>query len=264
MSHKTLAVLTSLFLFSQIARAQSAISALPQATRDPQAVAIVQTALTAMDGSGLVGAIQGSVESGTTTDSSAPESSPATFISTYAGGQFREEVTSASGGHVLVSNAGAPQDYRDGSWQAQPSVVTRTNLPFHVPALVLSYDLNDSVYAFTYLGTTTVSSNNVVHIRIVDVSDLAGQQFTAQDWYFNSATGLPARVQFKVPTTPQPKDALPETIDFSNFQVVSGVLVPFQLAITVGPLNFLATASSVTFNTSINASQFTPSTGGAQ
>jgi hypothetical protein len=150
MSHKTLAVLTSLFLFSQIARAQSAISALPQATRDPQAVAIVQTALTAMDGSGLVGAIQGSVESGTTTDSSAPESSPATFISTYAGGQFREEVTSASGGHVLVSNAGAPQDYRDGSWQAQPSVVTRTNLPFHVPALVLSYDLNDSVYAFTY------------------------------------------------------------------------------------------------------------------
>lgn len=264
MSQKTLVVLASFLLFSQIAKAQSSTSASQTATRDPQAVAIIQTALAAMGGSGLVGTIQSSVESGNTANLSASDTNPATFISTYAGGEFREEVTASSGSHVLVSNAGAPQDFRDGSWQVQPPVVVRTNLPFHIPALVLFNDLANAGYSFAYLGATTLDGNSVVHIRAVDTSDLAGQLFTAQDWYFNATSGLPARVVVKIPTSAQPKDALPETIDFSNFQVVSGVLVPFQLAITVGPLEWVATASSISFNTNVDASQFAPSSGGAQ
>jgi|HubBroStandDraft_5_1064220.scaffolds.fasta_scaffold117802_2 hypothetical protein len=264
MSSKTLAVLTSLLIFSQIAQAQSSTSASQQGTRDPQATAIVQAALATMGGSALLSTIHSSIVSGSTASSSAAQTEQSTFVWTYAGGEFRNENDATNGAHVLVSNAGAPEDFHAGMWSSVPSVVVRTNLPFHIPALVLFSDTASTEYSFAYLGAATVNGNSVVHIRAVDTSDIAGQLFTAQDWFFNVSTGLPVRVQFLVPISPQPKDSVAETIDFANFQLVNGILVPLQLDVTVGPLSFTSTVSSVTFNTSLSPNLFAPLTAGAQ
>jgi len=73
--------------------------------------------------------------------------------------------------------------------------------------------------------------------------------FTPQDWYFDSMTGLPLRVEFQIPTSENANDSLPASMDFSNFQTVTGVLVPFQLRITEGPVILVSTVTSATFNT---------------
>lgn len=265
MTLKRLALLSSILVFSQIASAQSSTSpSSEQAKRDPQAVAVVQSAISAMGGTATIALMQSSVATGTSVDQSAQQNTPGSFTWTYAGSEFRNENNATTGSHILISNAGSPQDYENGSYVILPSVAARTNRPFHIPALTLFSEIANPSYSVVYVGTAALNGINVVHIRLRDESDIAGQLFTLQDWYFNSTTGLPSRVQFSFPTSPQPKDSLPETIDFSNFQPVNGILVPFQLSITLGPLDFVVTMNSVAFNTNMNPSLFTPSTGAAQ
>jgi hypothetical protein len=269
MALKQLALLTSVFVLSQAALAQSSTSpSSQQSERDPQAVAVVQTALAQMGGVAAMGAIQSSVVSGTSVDQpeqqNASQSLTWNFTWTYAGKEFRNENNATVGSHVLVSNGGSPQDFHNTAWGATVPTISRTNLPYHVPALVLFNELANLGYSFMYLGLTTVNGANVIHVQTRDDSDLTGHQFTAQDWYFDSGTGLPSRVAFGIPVSQKPTDSVQETMDFSHFQPVNGILVPFQLNVTMAQLVFLVTVSSAVFNTNMNPSVFTPSTAGAQ
>jgi hypothetical protein len=240
-----------------------------QGVRDAQAVAVVQSALGAMGGTATLAAIQNSVVTGTSVDQTTQQnasqsSSSSSFTWTYAGDAFRNEINAADGSHVLISNGGNPQDFHDGAWNGLPSVVSRTNLPYHIPALVLFAELSNPGYAFVFLGSTTVNGAAVIHVQTRDDSDLTGHRFTVQDWYFSSGTGLPSRVEVGIPVSQNPQESLHEATDFSNFLSVGGVLVPFQLTVTSAPYVSTATINSVVFNTNINANIFAPSTSGAQ
>lgn len=114
--------------------------------RDPQAVLVAQTALSAMGGPGVIGQIQNSTVTGTSLSQAEAESETRSFVWTYAGNEFRNENDAATGSHVLVSNSGNPQDYREGTWVTSPAALSRTNLPYHIPALVLFSELNNAGY----------------------------------------------------------------------------------------------------------------------
>lgn len=231
--------------------------------RDPQAVLVAQTALSAMGGPGVIGQIQNSTVTGTSLSQAEAESETRSFVWTYAGNEFRNENDAATGSHVLVSNSGNPQDYREGTWVTSPAALSRTNLPYHIPALVLFSELNNAGYSFALLGTKALNGVNAIHIQTRDDSDTMGRAYTSQDWYFNPSTGLPLRVEFQIPTDQNSKDSLQASIGFSNFRVISGVLVPLQLDIAEGPATCTATVSSVAFNANVDPNGFKSSTNGS-
>jgi hypothetical protein len=262
---RTLAVALLIVLAPQVGFGQSQTTASPQqGVRDAQAVVVVQTALAAMGGTAIVSLVQNSVVQGTSVDLSASESGAQSFVWTYSGKEFRNENDAATGSHILVSNGGNPTDFHDGAWVSPSPVVARTNLPYHIPALVLLNELNNANYTFTFLGSTTVNGSNATHIQTCDNSDITGHFFTPQDWYFDSVTGLPLRVEYLYPISQDYRESLHGSIDFSSFNVVTGILVPFQLTINEGPFSSVASMNSVVFNSTLDPSVFAPSTGSVQ
>lgn len=262
---KRLALLSFLFVFALPSFAQqAATTSAPQAARDPQAVALVQQSLAAMGGTAAVAQVQNSVVSGTSVDQAIGSTMPQSFTWTYAGKEFRNEDDTTNGSHILVSNGGNPQDFHDGAWAGSLPILTRTNLPYHIPAIVLVYEINNPGYAFAFLGTTPLNGINTIHVQIRDDSDLTGHLFTPQDWYFDPATNLPLRVEYLLPVSQNPSECLPATLDFSAFKSVSGILVPFQLTFAEGSVASVATVSSAAFNSTVNSAGFAPTSGSVQ
>jgi len=138
------------FLVGSISNAGSPKSS--AANKNPQAVTVVQTALTAMGGATAIAQIQTSVVSGTSVYASTEVGAAPSFTWTTSGSEFRYEVDAVQGGHVLVSNGGNPQDFHDGAWAVVMPVIARTNLAYHVPALVLFSELNSAGYTLGYIG----------------------------------------------------------------------------------------------------------------
>lgn len=233
-------------------------------TKDPQAVAVIQSAISAMGGAAVIGSVQNSVVIGSSVNSAESQNGTQTFIWTYAGNQFRNENDAQTGSHILVSNSGTPQDYQDGSWVPSPAAIIRANLPYHIPALVLLNEINDAAYSIAYIGTTPMNGVDAIHIQTLDDSDAIGQVYTLQDWYFDPTSGIPLRVEFQIPVDQKPQDSVQAAINFSNFQAVSGILVPLQLNITEGPSSCTSTVTSVVFNANISPSEFTSGTGVTQ
>jgi hypothetical protein len=245
---------------------QSGTSTLQQGPRrDPQAWAIVQNAFAAMGGVSSVSTIQNVVVQGTSQDTSPDGSAESSsFTWTSAGRDFRFENNATTGGHVLVSNGGNPQDLRDGTWFPVTPVMARVNLPYHIPALALLIEADNPAYSFIYVGTTALNGRAAIHIQTRNDSDQVQSLYSPQDWYFDPTNGLPMRVEYQSPLLPNRKGFLPASIDFGNFCSVSGILVPFQLNMTYGPITFTATVNSVAFNSAIDPSNFLASDGGAQ
>jgi hypothetical protein len=232
--------------------------------RDPQAIAVVQSAINAMGGTGAIASIESSIVAGSSVNNAAASNGTQSFVWTYAGSEFRNENDAQTGSHILVSNGGVPEDLQNGSWLAAPVAIMQTNLPYHIPALVLLDEINNGNYSFGSLGTMTVDGINALHVPSRDNSDATTLAYTTQDWYFDPTTQLPVRVEYQIPVDQNPQHSLQASIDFSIFRVVSGIAVPFQLNITEGPASCTSTISSVAFNVNVNPSEFAPSTGGAQ
>ncbi|HTV59349.1 MAG TPA: hypothetical protein VMJ93_10790 [Verrucomicrobiae bacterium] len=262
----SLAFLFSVTVFTMNGNAQSAL----QPVRNPQALTLVAQSLVAMGGVGPLAQVQNSFVSGTSVvsaanaDQAAQQTATTNFTWTYAGTQFRLEDTAATGSHTLVSNGGSPQDYHDGGWFIVPPVTARTNLPYHIPALALYEEIQSPGYSFIYVGATTLNGKTVIEVQTRDDSDLTGHSFTPQNWYFDPATAFPLRVEYQIPISANATDSLEASMTFSNFQTVSGIAVPFQLNVTDGPVSFVSTVTSATFNASVDPSGFAPSSGGAQ
>lgn len=263
-----LAFLGFVFSSGTLAHAQNATSSSPQPVRDAQAIAAVQQSIAAMGGVAAIAQIQNSVVSGTNalpnSNDTPAQTATDTFTWTFAGAQFRLDDVAGSGSHVLVSSGGSPQDFHDGAWMPVSPLLVRTNLAYHIPVLVLFQELQSSGYSFIFVGSTALNGKSAVHVQTRDDSDATGTLFTLQDWYFDPATGLPLRVEYPIPVSQNPSDSLRASIDFSNFQAVSGIEVPFQLVIVEGPISFTASVTSATFNTSVNSSGFLATTAGAQ
>ena len=136
--------------------------------------------------------------------------------------------------------------------------VSRAELPFHLPILVLYAEIQNPNITFQFLGTGTVEGKLAIHIHVADNSDSTGQLVTGQEWYFDPVSFLPVRVEYKWPDQGNPSDSTFGALEFSNFKALSGVNVPYQLKIQVGQLTLQATVTSVTFNSGVPASTFDP------
>jgi hypothetical protein len=260
-------VVALLILFtSVVGSAQSqAPPSTSQPTRDPQAIAVVQSAIAALGGVSTVVAITDTTVTGTEPDISNPGGPPVPFTWQTAGVEFCATTQNSIGVYTALSGHGVPAQLKNGNWIPLPPYVSRAELAFYLPALVLFGEIQNVNYTLQYIGPGTVDGNAAIHVHVADNSDATGQLVTAQEWYFDPTSFLPVRVEYAIPDERNVNNSIPASMEFSNYENVSGLAVPFQITIQASDLLLLtANVTSVVFNSGLSASTFDPPVAGAQ
>jgi len=136
-----------------------------------------------------------------------------------------------------------------------------------VPALVgsvLLQAINNPNYSLEYGGTGVVGTTNVAIVKISSQATRSDSFVTPQTWYFDASTGLPLRIDYRLPGERDFRGFLPATLDLSSYSAVAGVLYPFQSVATIaGRRTISTTVASITVNPAIHSSTF-DAAGGAQ
>jgi hypothetical protein len=236
----------------------------PPPVRDAQAMTVVQSAITALGGAGAVVAISDARVTGTEQDSANPDAIPATFSWQTSGVEFCSTVQNSNGTYTEVSGHGVPAQFKNGSWVLMNPYVSRAELPFHLPILALYAEIQNPNITFQFVGSGTVEGKPAIHVHVADNSDPMGQLVTGQEWYFDPASFLPVRVEYKWPDKRNPNDSILGALEFSNYNAVNGVNVAYQLKIQVSQLVLQATVTLAVFNSGLPASTFDPPEGSIQ
>jgi hypothetical protein len=235
----------------------------PPPQRDASAITTISAAIAALGGQTAVSQINDSVATGTTTPQG-QDGQSGTFTWKTLGAEFRYETQIGSSAQIYVSGYGSPANSQNGTVASLPVHVALASPAFHLPALLLSRELNDSTYTLIAMGNTTLPNGQpVVQVRTISAAYPQYPPVTQQDWFFDPATNLPLRVAFATPTTTTPTDCTNSTGDFSGYQAVSGILVPFTLVMTQeGSPSTIASISTINFNVGLLPSDFTLGGGG--
>lgn len=186
----------------------SAQTTAPATTNDPQAVAIVQTAITALGGAPAIGqsnrwAFQGQTE-GDFQNGSKSETLDATVTQTQA-----------------LSPGGSPPP-RVPVWVTPRS-------PF-IPALVGSILVRESQSPTFSMELQTSPSIDGISVVVFSVPTTGGRRIPAQFWYFDKTTGLPKRISFTAAARIGQVESLSNADALlSDYRAVGGVLYPYHI-----------------------------------
>ena len=229
----------------------------PQApVRDDQAVQIVRTALSKMGAENRAAVIQNCVLTGTSDVSSKPELHRE-FTWTIAGDEFHLEGKGAKGTNFFVSGHGTPAHVFNGKATVVNYHVARATVPYYLPGLMLSRELANANFSVKYVGTSEVEGHKAAKVHLGDLTEKLNSLLTPQDWYFDLGSGLPLRVEFRMPTNENAADFIKGTYDFTDFRLVEEMLTPFQVSFADGqnPTRLIS-FTSITFNVGVSPSIF--------
>jgi hypothetical protein len=200
-----------------------------QAIRDPEAVTIVQDAITAIGG--------------------------ATAISQAQSWTFQAQM---QGARANGSTAYVMSTDSDRGKIARPDGTTRPARAIHslfVPALVGSILLNEFGDPDFSLYDGGLSSLDSKPVRVIIFS--AGPiQIPGQIWYFDAAN-LPVQVDFRLPAEIGARQSLYGLVSLLDYRAVSGVMYPFRIVtFAEGRPPQVVTLESVATDTTAPLNQF--------
>ena len=233
--------------------------------RDPLALAAVQRAVAVTGGTGPISQIHDCVAEGTLEPSPGSWLSSGTFVWKNSGSEFRYENPGVSGRSAYVSGRGRPAVVKPDGTTRLHAHVSEANFPPHLFSLVLLRMLADARYKLVFVGEQIIGDRPVLRVR----SSLAVDEITAvttvQDWFFDAGSGLPVRVEYRLPANSNALEYLSAAVELADFRSVSGLAVPFQITIYQdGQKGGIAKLSSVVFNTGISTTDFDAPNGGGQ
>jgi hypothetical protein len=231
--------------------------------RDPQAISVIAQALNAAGGVAALSAMQNYTATGT-------------VIYYWGGDEVKGNVTVKSRGlGQFRLDATLPEGVRSWSVNNGEGMTKQTNgdmIPieyhngmnfgnFTDPLLSLAADSQDPTVSIAYVGLETLDGAQVHHIHTQKVlaNDQTGMfgRLTRKDFFINAATfQLISTLDMVHPKNESDVDKSHE-VDFSDYQTVDGVLVPFTISeIVIGQHTFTIQLQQVTFNGSVNDSDF--------
>jgi hypothetical protein len=237
------------------------IAALPSAAqtpvRDPRAIAVVQEAVMALGGFTAVGQIMDATVTGTILPANRSNLTAGMFRWEDAPPEFRYTLQTAAETRVFASGHGRPAYINKGVVHSLMPHMASASMPFHLPALVLAKWVNNPDASIQLASSGALAGTAAVHVHISLNTDSVSSEVTSEDWYIDPATGLPLRVEYRLPDNRRPEDFSVEAEEFSNFQVVNGVHIPWQITIyRDGVLQGVGTVNSAVFNTGLSSSEF--------
>lgn len=222
-------VLVPFLLFATSLWARQASSTTTQSASDPQGVAIVQTAITALGGATAIG-----------------EAQSWTFQAQMQGPHANGTVS------YLISTNADTGSFLGANGTTKPAAAIHSHL---VPALAGAILLNESKNPqFTILngGTSTLDSQPVSVVTFA----IGPQNIPAQVWYFNPA-GLPVLIDFRLPAVIGARLSFPFVVALSDYKSVAGVSYPFSIVSFVpGKPRELVTLQSIAPGTAAPTNEF--------
>lgn len=239
---------------------QTASTSSSTAASDPQAVALIQKAVTALTGSATIAdvTLTGTAERIAGSDD---ETGTATLKATSLG-DSRVELDFPSGKRTEIRNhstvplpgsipAAVPVALRQsaqpaGAWWGPDGVVHGivshnlwTDPTWFFPAFTLGGLLVSEHTVFSYVGEETLQGEPVVHIVAAQLlpspstlpATLAtlGQHLSRVDIYVNSTTLLPFELSFNTHPDTNALVDIPTEIRFATYRLINGVQIPFSV-----------------------------------
>jgi len=211
------------------------VSAQNNATKDPQAVALINSCLTASGGNQALSAVQDFVASGTVTFYwDQPTQAPA--VLKERGNQFRFDATLGSGTRSwAVNNGTGVLVNTDGSRTTftQQTAYGLTNLSW--PVLNLIGVLSDQYAAISYVGLVSTDQGQLHQIHIQEAYpasiDPMGTMGTAQskDYFIDPNSFVLVETKDSQSSTGNPGPGYDHLVLFSNYTSVNGLMVPFSV-----------------------------------
>jgi hypothetical protein len=248
-----LVLVSSTFLFSQ-----------NQPPSDPQAVKLASQSIAALTGGNAINdvTLNGSV---TWSGGAAPETGTTTLLASGTG-ESRMNLTLPSGTRAEIRDAST--GVAQGQWIAQDGSSglfaqqnCATDAVWFFPALG-SLAAGPNV-VLSYIGPETRNGAAVQHIQsYIYQSNPSGitpspQQLSTMDFYLDATTSLPVSIAFNAHPDNTASANLSVEVDFSNYQALSGVMVPTHIQRALqGNVLVDIVISGASFNTGLPISDF--------
>lgn len=236
------------------------------APRDTAAVSLLQRSLAALVGTntvkdvtltGSANYIAGSDEESGSATLKATAIGQARVDLVLSGGQ-RSEVVDVSQNPPVGSWCGA-----DGVWHPAVPHNLFSDPTWFFPAFLINRALTTPGYAISSADAESLEGLAVEHIAIYQAAGLAAQQATKTqglgeiDLYLNASTLIPVQLVFYTHADTNLLINIPVAIEFSNYQVVQGVSVPYHIQKYINNgLTLDLTVSGVQLNSSLSATEF--------
>jgi hypothetical protein len=235
------------------------------ATQNPQAVALATKSVALLSGGGQIADI---TLTGTATRVAGSDTGSGTVTLKALGTSNSRMDLSLSDGtfsELRTGQSGAPQGQwlaPSGSYNSMATHNCFTDAAWFFPALSILTQLSNPNLIATYVGQETKAGVGVYHLQlsIQSPSDPTGllEQLSAADVYLSASTYLPVALVFQ---THPDNDALTNIlveVDFSNYQSINGVLIPFRVQKSLNGRLFLdITVQSAVLNSGLAQSVFT-------
>jgi len=228
--------------------------------RDPSAIAFLNQAVDTAGGSSAIAAVQDFTAQGSITHywGENPEQGELT-IKSRGSSQFRIESVLAEGTWSFIANNGdGEQLFPDGT-SAKVAFQNLLNAgSFTWPIFKVNNALSDQTTTIIDIGVVQLGTGKARQIQIQQ--NLAGalSKNTKTDYFFDPVSFLILRTQdIAHPDDDAVNGGTKDLLDFSNYQNVNGLLVPFSMSQSVaGQRTWSVQLSSLAFNTGLSDSDF--------
>lgn len=263
--HRSFVLILTFILCIPLAGQQTPPTSTQQAQRDPQALTVVTQAISAAGGQAALSEIQDFAGTGTVTFNWAGEAVQGNATVKGRGiRQFRLDASLPDGVQTwAVNNGQAFKKESDGTVTQVPYYNAMSFESLTHPCAHLLAAFQDSSVSISYVGLETMSGNQVHHIRIQTVvapSQNPGgirSKLSRKDFIIDAATLSIIAIQDVTHPPDQVTKDYPHELRFSEYQKVSGVLVPFSITeISSGQPTFTIQLNQINFNTGLSDADF--------
>lgn len=208
------------------------------AVKNPQAVALAAKAFAAVSGPTSVNDVT-LTGTATSTAGSDVESGTVTLQALAGSGSRMDLNLSNSTRHEVrnLSSNSTPQGYwvgSDGSSHAFSLHNCMTDAAWFAPQLTILSQLSNASLVASYIGEETRAGAPVQHLHFALQSASADptgliQSLTGEEVYLDATTFLPVAITFNAHPDSDAGINIAVEIDFSSYQSVNGVQVPFRI-----------------------------------
>jgi hypothetical protein len=259
-----LIAILSILPISLFAQQTTQTVATPQ--RDQQAVSILTQCLGAAGGQQVITAIMDYKATGTVTYFWAgQEVTGTTTVKGRGVDQFRIDSALSSGNYSLITSKGSGElrDIRGNTTQIPyHNAVTATNLSF--PLAEIGTRLLDTTYNITYVGLVTTNGHQAHQIRtskvIATASGIADPiqlRLTTRDFFIDTQSFQVLETEDMVHPNTNANLNTPREVQFSNYSVINGILVPQTITeIIGGQQTWTIQLSQINFNVGLTDNDF--------
>ncbi len=238
----------------------SSSQATPQ--RDPSAIAFLTQAVSMAGGSSAIRAVQDFTAQGSITHywNDNPEQGQAT-VKARGLSQFRVDSTLQEGTwSVVINNGNGELFLTDGSTKSIAYHNTLNTGSMTWPIAKINAALMDPTTTIVDLGVVQFGSSQARKIGIQQYvqPDDSFSKLTRREYFFDSSSYLLLRVQDIVhPEDDMVNGSVQRVLDFGNYQVSNGLLVPFAIRQSIaGQQIWAIQLNSIVFNSGLADSDF--------